>query len=78
MSQCTIAVVGRTVNPDLVDEVVEEEQRGCEPCDRFEGSQDFVVGGRNPRVDRNLIWRLLAPFWAYRPPNGGGYPQWGV
>jgi uncharacterized repeat protein (TIGR04076 family) len=77
MPKCKITVVKRMVNPDLIDEYMEEEHRGYDPCDRFEDDQEFIVDGWNQVPDG-----FCAYAWAdiHREVavllSGGSYQPW--
>jgi uncharacterized repeat protein (TIGR04076 family) len=77
MPKCKITVVKRMVNPDLVDEYMEEGQKSYEPCDRFEDGQELVVDEWSQVPDG-----FCAHAWADIHKevalllNGGSYQPW--
>lgn len=43
LPKCKITVLKRTINRDLIDEYLDDENRSMKPCELFEDGQEFTV-----------------------------------
>lgn len=43
MPKCKITVLKRTINRDLIDQYLDDENKGVKPCEHFKDGQEFIV-----------------------------------
>jgi uncharacterized repeat protein (TIGR04076 family) len=43
MPRCKITVLKRTINRDLIEEYLDDENKGMKPCELFEDGQEFIL-----------------------------------
>ena len=43
MPKCKITVLKRTINQDLIDEYLENENKGMKRCELFKDGQEFIL-----------------------------------
>jgi uncharacterized repeat protein (TIGR04076 family) len=43
MPRCKITVLKRTINQDLIDEYLDDENKGMKPCELLKEDQEFIL-----------------------------------
>jgi uncharacterized repeat protein (TIGR04076 family) len=56
--KCKITVLKRTINRDLIEEYLDDENKGMKPCELLEDGQEFILDSyyRAPKGFCNWAW----------------------